>query len=250
MSRRKLEISHRHYSYRKLKDIYEHTDDAAMKLRILAILQTWDGLTSREVAENLHVTHRSVSEWINRYNENSLQGLEDTRGGHYAGYLSNEQKQLVKEVLQKSPMDCGFNRSNWTMPLLKLWIDRNLQVNYKAASLYDVVHNIGFTLQRPKKRNHKVNPQLQEQYKEELKNLIETSDNNTVILYEDEAIITDEPTTNLKWALKGNQPIIPTDNHGPRQRRAIFGAVNPADGHVYYSTYETGNSNNFKDFLK
>lgn len=250
MSRRKLEISHRYYSYRKLKDIYDHADDAAMKIKLLAILQTWDGLTSREVAENLHMSDRYVRKWIHRYNEGGLPGLEDTRGGYFAGYLTDEQKQLVKDILQKSPMDCGFNHSNWTIPLLKLWIDKNLQVNYQTASLYDVVHNLGFTLQRPKKQSRNANPKQQEQFKEELKDLIETSGSNTVILYEDEAIITDEPTTTRKWALEGNQPIIPTDSRGPRKRKVMFGAVNPADGHVYYSTCEAGNSDTFKNFLK
>lgn len=64
MSRRKLEISHKYYSYRKLKDIYDRTNDVAMKLKVLAILQTWDGSTSREVAENLHKSHRYVQKWV------------------------------------------------------------------------------------------------------------------------------------------------------------------------------------------
>lgn len=238
MSRRRLEVTHRYFSYRKLKEIYEHTDDAAMMIKILAILETWDGLSSLEVAENIHMSDRYVRKWVHRYNEAGISGLADTRGGYFTGYLSDEQKQLVKEILQKSPMDCGFNHSNWTMPLLKLWIDKNLNVNYKTASLYDVVHNLGFTLQRPKKQSCKANPQLQEQFKEELKEIIESVDDNTVILYEDEAIITDEPTTTRKWALKGNQPIVPTESRGPRQRKVIFGAVNPSDGHVNYSTYE------------
>lgn len=250
MSRRKLQVSHRYYSYRKLNEIYSHTDDAAVKLRILAVLQTWDGLTSREASKNLHVSNRYVRKWVHRYNEGGLSGLKDIRGGYFKGYLSDEQKQTIKGILQKSPVDCGFNRSNWTMPVLKSWINKNLHINYKAGSLYDIVHNIGFTLQRPKKQDRKANPKLQEQFKKELKDSIETSDDNTVILYEDESIITDEPTTTRKWALKNNQPIIATDSHGPRKRRVIFGAVSSEYGYVNYSTYEAGNSDNFKDFLK
>jgi transposase len=250
MSRRKLEVSHRYYSYRKLEDIYKHTNDAAMKVKLLAILQVWDGLTCSEVAKNIHKSDRYVSKWVNRYNESGLPGLKDARGGYSTGYLSDEEKQIIKEVFQKSPKDCGFNKSNWTIPMLKRWIDKNLHIIYKPSSLYDVVHNLGFTIQRPKKQNRNVDPQLQEQFKKELKDLVEETDNNTVILYEDEAIITDEPTATRKWALKGKQPVIPTDSRGPRKRKVMFGAVNPADGHVYYSTYDSGNSETFRDFLK
>lgn len=83
-----------------------------------------------------------------------------------------------------------------------------------------------------------------------MKDLLKNCDDDTVILYEDEAIITDEPTTTLKWALKGKQPIIPTDSKGLRQRMVMFGAVNPVDGQVHYSTSEAGNSNTFKNFSK
>ena len=56
-------------------------------------------------------------------------------------------KQAVIEALQKSPRECGFNKSNWTMPLLKRWINKQWGINYKASSLYKLVHKFGFTLQ-------------------------------------------------------------------------------------------------------
>lgn len=136
------------------------------------------------------------------------------------------------------------------MPLLKQWIIKQQGINYKAGSLYNVVHNLGFTLQRPKKQNRNAKKELQEQFIEELKDMVTNSDDDTVILYEDEAIFTDEPTTAQKWTPKGPQPIVSTDSAGSRERIVIFGAVDPAEGKVHYSTTEAGNSESFKDFLK
>jgi hypothetical protein len=59
-----------------------------------------------------------------------------------------------------------------------------------------------------------------------------------------------EPTITVKWVLKGKQLIVLTDSSGSRERGVMFGAVNPKDGKVYYSTYEAGNTDTFKDFLK
>jgi transposase len=53
-----------------------------------------------------------------------------------------------------------------------------------------------------------------------------------VILYEDEAIVTDEPTITAKWGKKGSRPVVSTDTKGKRKRRVIFGAVNPETGKV------------------
>lgn len=233
-----------------LEKIYSDCKDAAMQSKLLAVLQVWDGLTSADVAKNLHKSDFYVRYWVHRYNESGLCGLKDTRHSNNPSYLSEEQKQSVKEALQKSPRECGFNRSNWTMSLLKKWISKQWSINYHPGSLYDIVHGLGFSLQRPKKQSKNAKKQLQEQFKCELQELIAEADDNTVILYEDEAIITDEPTTTLKWSLKGNQPIVPTDSSGSRERVVMFGAVNPKDGEIHYSTYEAGNTDTFKDFLK
>lgn len=250
MSRRKLEVNRKHLRYRELEKIYRECKDAVLQPKLLAILQVSDGLSATEVAKNLHKSDFYVRCCVHRYNENGLEGLKDTRGGKKPSYLSGEQKQQVKEALIKTPRECGFNKSNWTMPLLKKWINQQWGINYKACSLYDVVHGLGFSLQRPKKQSKNANKALQEQYKNDLQELLSNADDNTVILYEDEAIITSEPTTTGKWALKGEQPIVSTDSKGSRERVVMFGAVNPKDGKVHYSTYDAGNTDSFKDFLK
>ena len=67
--------------------------------------------------------------------------------------LTDEQLFEVTEALKQSPRDYGFNKSNWTMSLLKKWINREFHVNYAVASLYDLVHRLGFSMQRPKKQS-------------------------------------------------------------------------------------------------
>jgi transposase len=250
MSRRKLQINKRHCKYAELEKIYDQCQNPVMKTKLLAILQIWDGLAGTDVAKNLHKSNFYVRWWVHRYNDKGLEGLKDTQGGNHNSYLTDEQKLAVTEALQKSPRECGFNRSNWTIPLLKIWINKQWGITYKASSLYDVVHNLGFTLQRPKKQSRNAKKELKDQFKQELQELLDTADDDTIILYEDEAIITDEPTTTAKWALKGNQPVVATESSKSRERTVMFGAVNPKDGRVIYSTYNAGNSDTFKDFLK
>ena len=250
MSRRKLEVSGRINSYEALEASYRDCNDAKLRTRMLAVLQTWDGKPSLEVAKDIHMAATNVRKWVHRYNEYGIAGLIDTRRSNRKSYLSPEQKQAVIEALQKSPRECGFNKSNWTMPLLKRWINKQWGINYKTSSLYDLVHKLGFTLQRPKKQSRNAKKEKQEQFKEELQDLLVNSDDDTVVLYEDEAIFTDEPTTTLKWSRKGEQPIVPTDSSGCRERIAMFGAVDPVNGKVHFKTSEAANSHSFKDFLK
>ena len=250
MSRRKLEVSGKINTYEELEASYRDCKDAKLRTRMLAVLQTWDGKPSLETAKDIRMSATNIRKWVHRYNEYGIAGLIDTRHSNRKSYLSPEQKQAVIEALQKSPHECGFNKSNWTMPLLKRWINKQWGINYKASRLYKLVHKFGFTLQRPKKQSRNANKEKQEQFKKELQELLVNLDDDTVILYEDEAIFTDEPTTTLKWSRKGKQPIVPTDSCDSRERIVIFGAVDPVKGKVHTKTSEAANSDSFKDFLK
>jgi len=250
MSRRKVEIKMKHATYEQIQKLYRESNDADLKIRYLAMLKFMEGYTSLKVAELLNVSDSTVREWLNRYNALGLDGLIPQIPKGPSCRLTDEQLAKVYQVLLESPREHGFNKSNWTMSVLKIWIKREFGVNYAAGSLYDLVHRIGYSLQRPKKQCKNADPEKQEAFKKELKELVENSDDDTVILYEDEAIITDEPTTTCKWAPIGKQPVVQTNSKGSRKRKVIFGACNPKTGEVMYSTEESGNSESFEDFLK
>lgn len=250
MSRRKVEINKKHAKYEHLLKLYRETNDADLKIRYLAMLKFMEGFTSLKVAELLNTSDSTVRDWLNRYNACGLDGLIPQKPKGPECWLTEDQLAKVYQVLSESPREHGFNKSNWSMPVLKIWISREFGINYAACSLYDLVHRIGYSMQRPKKQCKNADSVKQESFKNELKELVENADDDTVILYEDEAIITDEPTTTGKWAPIGKQPIVQTNSKGSRKRRVIFGACNPKTGEVIYSTEEAGNSESFEDFLK
>jgi len=67
-----------------------------------------------------------------------------------------------------------------------------------------------FSKTRPKRKCKKANPEEEEQFRDEIKKIIESKDENTVILYEDEDIFTTEPTVTAIWTKEGHQAIIET----------------------------------------
>lgn len=177
------------------------------------MLKFMEGYTSLKVAELLNTSDFTVRDWLNRYNVLGLNGLIPQKSRGPGCRLTDEQFAQVYKVLLESPREHGFNKSNWTMPLLKKWISKEFGINYAAGSLYGLVHRIGFSLQRPKKQCRNANPEEQASFKNELKELVDNADDDTVILYEDEAIITtDEPTTTYKWAPVGKQPVVQTNS--------------------------------------
>lgn len=194
MSRRKVEINKKHAKYEEIEKLYKNEKDGTMKLRYLAMLKFHEGYNSHEVSRMLNVSDSTVRDWLNRYNKKGLSGLVPQQRGGSDSKLSDEQLSKVKEVLQQTPRENGYNKSNWTIPLLRLWILREFGVKYSITGLNELVHRLGFSIQRPKKQSKASDPEKQEQFKKELKNILEGIDEDTVILYLDEAIVTDEPT--------------------------------------------------------
>lgn len=192
----------------------------------------------------------TIRDWLNKYNKFGPEGLLPQKHKGSECKLTVEQLNEVYKAVTGSPRDYGFNKSNWSMRILKKWIDKTFGVIYAVSSLYDLVHRLGLSMQRPKKQCRNADSQKQIQFMDELHELVENNDESTFILYEDEAIITDVPTSTRKLAPVGQQPIIKTNSKGSRQRRVIFGAVSPENGDVLYSTNEAGDSQIFEDFLK
>lgn len=245
MSRRKVEINRKHAKYEDIERLYKEEKDGDMKLRYLAMLKFFEGYTSLDVANMLHVAGSTVREWLGRYNQYGHTGLIPQKRGGSESKLNKEQLERVSQALQHSPRENGYNKSNWSIILLKRWISREFGVSYSMSGLTELVHKLGFSLQRPKKQCKAADPKKQEQFKAELEKLLKDANENTV---EDEAVITDEPTTRGKWSLKGQQPIIPTNSRG--SRKVIYGAANPKTGEVFYAAEEAGNSDGFESFLK
>jgi hypothetical protein len=69
----------------------------------------------------------------------------------------------------------------------------------------------------------------------------------TVILFLDETILTETPPLRAAWALEGEQAEIPIT--GNRDKRVLFGVLNPRSGAVLLHSAEAWNQGEFQDVL-
>ena len=52
--------------------------------------------------------------------------------------------------MNKSPEEFGYNTSTWTGPLLIDWINKNYDVEYKKAQIYNIMKSLNLTFQKGK----------------------------------------------------------------------------------------------------
>lgn len=127
-------------------------------------------------------------------------------------------------------------------------IEKQYSKSIRQSTAYNIIHRLNYTKTRPKKKNKKADPEKAEEFRGELELTIAKLDEDTIILYEDEAIFTSEPTMCSMWTKKGEQGIVPTSGE-TRKRTVIFGAVNPENGDLYEQFSDSANTETFKEFM-
>ena len=246
---KKLVVNPSHASYDILKQLYQTEKNARIRIRLLVILYFLEDYASLQVAKFVHQSDSTVRRFLHRYNKHGLSGLKDTPHPLKDTILTDDELNEIDKVLSVSPRDNGLNYSNWTGNLLTIWIEKEFNKVISLGTAYNIFHRLNFSKTRPKKMSAKVDNDALEDFRNSLDLLIESKDQNTVILYEDEAIITSEPTTTAVWSKVGTQTIVKT-NGGTRKRTVVFGAVNSETGDLTEQLSDKGNTENFKSFLK
>jgi transposase len=96
------------------------THDARVYRRTLAILQIADGRPCQVVAQELHVSPRSVQLWLVTYRHTRQpQSLVDRPGRGRPRLFSAEDLAILEQCLTHAPPHWGYPARGWTVPLLQ-----------------------------------------------------------------------------------------------------------------------------------
>jgi transposase len=122
----------------------------AMKM----LFSTESKYTAREVAKELGVSEAAISQWKAREASGTLSAIPKSGA---PSKLSVAQRQTLKEMLQKSPQDHGYDRLGWTASLVSNLIEEKFAVQYNSNYVAALLNGLGMSVQRPKTRSQKRN---------------------------------------------------------------------------------------------
>ncbi len=211
----------------------------AQRARI--ILRCADGLTSSEVASELHVTNQTVGKWRSRYIERGPAGLLDEPRCGAPRRVGDEQvESVLTKTLEELPRDATH------------WSTRGMA---SASGLsHTTVRRIwnAFGLQPHRVEHFKLSndPQFVEKVRDIIGLYLDPPDAALVLCVDEKSQI---------QALDRTQPILPLAP-GVAERRShdyrrhgvtsLFAAFNVADGRVIGETHRRHRSAEFKRFLE
>lgn len=181
----------------------------------------------------------------NNYLKNGLSAIEDKRENKPKELLTKKQKnEIIETIKTKTPADCDryFEKNKfWTTGILAEYILRKYEVAYKSkTSLYIIFLQSKFSFHKPGRVYQKRDEQEVEDWKKTVKPIIKQafSQTNTVILCEDEMILSTQTTFQKIWLPKGDYPKIEASNK--KENRSVYGFLNIKTGqeHAFKTAWQ------------
>lgn len=120
--------------------------------RARAVLSYIEGVSVIQIAEQLSVARGSINQWLRWFETIGTDGLRPRKAPGAAPRLSLEQRSQLVELIESGPQSCGFTSGLWTGPMIGDLIFERFQVRYHHQHVPRLLHQLGFSVQRPRKR--------------------------------------------------------------------------------------------------
>jgi len=137
---------------KELFDFMKGTKNKEEYRRASAVKHKLEGIPYRTIARNLDVNYRNVYNWIQEYKEYGLDGIKSKRknAGRIPKISSDKNKQMIKEIVSKSPTSFGYLKNTWSIRLLAAYLTTVLGMNVSPMQTWRIVHDLGIVSKRPK----------------------------------------------------------------------------------------------------
>ena len=133
--------------------------------RIHAVLLNDQQRTSSEIAQLLEAPRSKVSLWLAQYEAHGWEALLE---GHRSGrpkQLGSAHLSQLDHIIDRGPIAYGFSSGVWTSPMIAQVIEEEFAVRYHAGHVRKILHTMGFSVQRPRRKLAKADPVAQDRWR-------------------------------------------------------------------------------------
>jgi len=167
---RRLEIADVETFIAAIQDEISRTPEGRYYHRLHVTLHALKTGDYYEAARMYEHSPRSVYNWVHRLSTRGLAGLrEGKRPGRPRRLSLSQEHKLYKDLLL-SPREFGYAQNIWDGPLLSYHLEKEYSVRLEVRQCQNVLHRLGFTLQRPRRQAAKADAEKQEAFKKNSKN--------------------------------------------------------------------------------
>jgi len=216
----------------ELKKLERKEKDAIRSKRLRIVILAMEGWTAPAIAMSVGLSRRDCQEWVRRFNELGLAGLEDRPGGGRDGPLTSQQQEQFCKRIEAGPIAedqvCSLRGVD-----LKAILAKEFGVLRSLSAIYYLLHRLGYECLRPRPRHHKSSPEAQEAFKAQLPQRVEEiavahPGKRLRLFIQDEVRFGQQGTNTTVWARRGTRPTAVRQTE--YQYLWVLGAVCPETG--------------------
>lgn len=215
----------------ELKTKLKRPTDAAELKRVQAVLTLNDNEKIEKIEMLTGLKRSRIFGLRLLYLIKGIKALE-TKPKKSKSLLTKKQlKETKKTLTTKKPQEFGYDCPFWTTGILGDLIEREYGVKYKSkTSLYLIFREAKFTYHKPGRVYRNQDPEEVKKWRKETKPIVKAAfkDKETVILAEDEMILSTQTTFQKIWLPEGEYPRVEISNI--RKNRSVYGFLNIKTG--------------------
>ena len=149
----------------EIQDYFSVNEDARFVRRLDVILLVCNDHPINYVAGLFEMNPTTVQRWIHRLNTRGFEGLRDKPGRGRRPRLSSSDRVEVREDLQKSPKELGYQQARWDGKLLSHHLKLHYGVALKVRQCQNLFQQLDFSLKRPRRMPVGADPEKREEFK-------------------------------------------------------------------------------------
>lgn len=141
------------------------SEDAKFYHRLDLVLLAINGMPIKDIAALYDEPVKTISTWTKKVIED---GADSLRSGYHPGRpprLTETMRKQLDADLQKSPEDFGYDFNNWDGLVLSRHLQDHYNVSLQVRQCQRIMHQLGYTLQRPQTKPYGGNPEEQAEFK-------------------------------------------------------------------------------------
>ena len=127
-----------------LEKAYKEEKDGRIKTRILMVSHRKQGIVYRDIGKFIKMPYCDVWFWVTRFDKEGFDGLYMKEGRGRKSYITKEQKEQVKQYIEKN---------NPTSKEINAYLNKKFGKSYHPFAIQKFIKKLNFSRITPRKRH-------------------------------------------------------------------------------------------------
>lgn len=129
----------------ELRRLASQAKDGPQARRLLALAAIRDGMNRTVAARLGGMDRQTLRDWVHRFNQHGPEGLIDIKPSGRPSKLSDEQKEVLRQLVEAGPDRQKDGVARWRCVDLKRIVGQRFGVDLSEVSLGRVLKKLGFS---------------------------------------------------------------------------------------------------------